>query len=132
VGDKMIEAITQEVQATIKEMISAEELTALEVRMTIKRALMMIPYMSESSYKRFTAERQFEAEYMRLLSSILSSKLSDESPFEWELAAIIAKGMADSRVAMLEQAAKEINLEVVIGQETSYEDYIDSQFVRKY
>ncbi len=128
----MIEAITQEVQATIKEMISAEELTALEVRMTIKRALMMIPYMSESSYKRFTAERQFEAEYMRLLSSILSSKLSDESPFEWELAAIIAKGMADSRVAMLEQAAKEINLEVVIGQETSYEDYIDSQFVRKY
>ena len=128
----MIEAIIQEVQATIKEMMSAEELNALEVRMTIKRALMMIPYMSESSHKRFTAERQFEAEYMRLLSSVLSSKLSDETPFEWELAAIIAKGMADSRVAMLEQASREINLGTLIGQEPSYEDYIDSQFVKKY
>lgn len=131
----MIEAITsQEVQATIKEMMTEEEIKALEVRMTIKRALMMIPYMGETAYKRFTAERQFEAEYMKLLSSVLVSKLSDESPFEWELAAIVAKGIADSRAATLEHAdkAKGINIEALIGQEVSYEDYIDSQFVRKY
>lgn len=132
----MIEAITsQDIQATIKEMMTEEELKALEVRMTIKRALMMIPYIGETAYKQYTAERQFEAEYMRLLSSVLESKLTDESSFEWELAVIVAKGIADSRAAALEHAAdkrREINIEALIGQETSYEDYIDSQFVRRY
>ena len=130
---KMIEAITsQEIQATIREMMSAEELQALEVRLTIKRALTMINYMEGGGY---TAERQFEAESLKLLSSVLESKLTDESPFEWQLAALIAKGVAESRAVMLESAKDKvlgINIESLIGQDTSYEDYIDNQFVKKY
>ena len=129
----MIEAITsQEIQATIREMMSAEELQALEVRLTIKRALTMINYMEGGGY---TAERQFEAESLKLLSSVLESKLTDESPFEWQLAALIAKGVAESRAVMLESAKDKvlgINIESLIGQDTSYEDYIDNQFVKKY
>ncbi len=131
-----MQAITsQEVQATIKEMMTPEELQALEVRMTIKKALMLMPYIEAEPYKRFTAERQFEAEYMRLLSSVLESKVTEESPYEWSLAAIVAKGIADTRAAALEQAAnkpKEITMSDLIGEQTCFEDYIDSQFVRKY
>ncbi len=135
-GGQEMQAITsQEVQATIKEMMTEEELHALEVRMTIKKALMMIPYMEESNYKKFTVERQFEAEYMRLLSSVLESKLGDDAPFEWELAAIVAKGLANTRAAVLEKVLdkpKEITMSSLIGEQFSYEDYIDSQFVKRY
>ena len=129
----MIEAITsQEIQATIKEMMSAEELHALEVRLTIKKALTMIQYAEGGGY---TAERQFEAESLKLLSSVLESKLTDESPFEWQLAVLVAKGVADSRAATLECAqdkVKEINLDALIGQEITYEDYVDNQFIKRY
>ncbi len=129
----MIEAITsQEIQATIKEMMSPEELHALEVRLTIKRALTMIQYAEGGGY---TAERQFEAESLKLLSSVLESKLTDESPFEWQLAVLVAKGVAESRAVMLECAQDKvlgINLEGLIGAEVSYEDYIDNQFVKRY
>ncbi len=131
-----MQAITsQEVQATIKEMMTPEELQALEVRMTIKKALMMIPYMNEGPYKQFTAERQFEAEYLKLLSSVLESKVTEDSPFEWSLAAIIAKGLADTRAAALEHVASkptEITMSSLIGEQASLEDYIDSQFVKNY